>query len=123
MAKLIPDAILDLMLDQAEGTLLCVCSTQPTTYTQATDTYKLADVVIDSGDYTAANGDTSGRKNTIGAQSAVTIDTSGTAEHVAVVTTGDTTLRLVTTCTSQVLTAGGTVDIGSFAHELLDVTP
>ena len=122
MAKLIPDAILDLMLDQTEGTLLCVCSTQPTNYTEATATYKLADVVIDSGDYTAANGNVSGRKNTVAAQSAVTIDTSGTAEHVAVVTTGDTTLRLVTTCTSQVLTAGGTVDIGSFKHELLDVS-
>ena len=122
MAKVIPDAILDAMLDVAEGTILTVCSAEPTTYAEATSTYKLADVVIDSGDYTAANGDTSGRKNTIAAQTAVPIDSSGTATHVAVSTSGDSTLRLVTTCTSQALTSGGTVDIGAFKQELADPT-
>jgi hypothetical protein len=120
MAKAIPDAILDLMLDQAEGDRLCVCSAQPTTYTEAITTYKLAIVTIDSGDYTAANGDTSGRKNTIGAQNGVTIDSNGDATHVAVANSGDSSLRLVTTCTTQTLTAGGTVDIGTFKHELAD---
>ena len=122
MAKAIPDAILDAMLDAAEGTIICVCSAQPTTYAEATSTYKLADVVIDGTDYTAAAGDTSGRKNTIQAQSAVPIDSSGTATHVAVCLTASSSLRLITTCTSQALTSGGTVDIGSFKHELATPT-
>ena len=122
MAKVIPDAILDAMLDVTQGTILTVCSAEPTTYTEATSTYKLADVVIDATDYTAANGDTSGRKNTLQAQTAVPIDSSGTATHVAVSTSGDSTLRLVTTCTSQALTSGGTVDIGAFKQELADPT-
>ncbi len=122
MAKVIPDAAMDAMLDAVEGTIMCVCSAEPTTYAEATATYKLADVVIDGTDYTAAAGDTNGRKNTIQAQSAVPIDSSGTATHVAVCRTTGTLLLVVTTCTSQALTSGGTVDIGAWKHELADPT-
>ena len=122
MAKVIPDAILDAMLDAAEGTIMCVCSAEPTTYAELTSTYKLADVVIDGTDYTAANGDSSGRKNTIQAQAAVPIDSSGTATHVGVGRTTGSVLLVVTTCTSQALTSGGTVDIGAWKQELADPT-
>lgn len=122
MAKVIPDAILDAMLDAAEGTIMCVCSAEPTTYAELTSTYKLADVVIDGTDYTAANGDSSGRKNTIQAQSAVPIDSSGIATHVGVGRTAGSVLLVVTTCTSQALTSGGTVDIGAWKQELADPT-
>lgn len=117
MAKLIPDAIIDLMLTQAQGTTLLVCAGQPTDRATAL-TNALADVTIDSGDYTKANGDTSGRKNTIGQQSAITIDSSGDADHIAVI--DGTSLLLVTTCTTQTLTAGGTVTVPAFAHEIRD---
>ena len=88
MAKSASDAVLDGSLDIiATCTKLIVCSSQPTTYTEANATYALADIVIDGTDFTKANGDTNGRKVTIGAQSSVLIDTSGTAAHVALVIT------------------------------------
>lgn len=119
----------DLMLDAAlsyvdDGTLLTVCSAQPTTYTEASATYKLADVVMTAGagagDYTLANGDTSGRKLTVLQQSAVPIDTSGTATHVALSVSGSSTLLYVTTCTSQSLTSGGTVTVPAWDIEIAD---
>lgn len=120
MAKVIPDARLDVMLDQLEGTRIDVCSAEPTTYTEATSTYTLATTTLAGGDYTAANGDTSGRKNTIAAKTGVSITGSGTATHVCVTTSASSRIEFVTTCTSQALTSGGTVDIGSFKIELAD---
>lgn len=121
MAKHIPDATLDAMLDVTEGTELFYCSAQPTNYTEASSTYKLADAAISGANYAAANGDTSGRKNTITPPTGTAIDTTGTCTHVAICS-GGTTLRLVTTCTSQALTSGGTVTGNAFDHELGDPT-
>lgn len=123
MAKFAVDAVLDGTLDvYATATKLIVCSAQPTTYTEANSTYALADVVIDSGDFTKANGDTSGRKVTVGAQSGVLIDASGTATHVVLVITASSTLLGGTTCTSQALTANGsnTVNVPAFDIEIAD---
>lgn len=118
MAKAIPTAILDLMLDQAEGDAVYVCSAEPTTYAEAATTYKLAGQTgLTGGDFTAAAGDVSGRKTTLAAKNGVSITATGTATHVAI-TSGGTTLKRVTTCTSQALTSGGTVDIGAHKHEL-----
>lgn len=118
MAKYIPDAILDAMLASFVGDNVHVCSAQPTTYTEAATTYKLATKAITSGNYALANGSVSGRKNTLTPPTAATISTGGTATHVAV--TSGTTLIAVTTCTSQALTQNGTVDIGAFALEIGD---
>ena len=123
MAKAIPDAILDKTLDEiATATKQVLCSAQPTTYAEANSTYALADIVIDSGDFTKANGDTSGRKVTIGAQTGVLIDTSGTGTHIALIRTADSTLIYVTTCTSQAVTANGsnTVNMPAWDIELAD---
>lgn len=118
MAKEIPLVIIDDMLDLAEGDQLHICSAQPTTFTEATTTYQLATFTVTGGDYTKANGDVSGRKNTLAALVGATIDNTGTATHAAVTLSGDSSLRLVTTTTSQLLTAGGTVDTSAFAHEI-----
>lgn len=123
MAKAIPDAILDKTLDEiATATKQVLCSAQPTTYAEANATYALADIVIDGTDFTKANGDTSGRKVTIGAQSGVLIDTSGTGTHIALIRTADSTLIYVTTCTSQAVTANGsnTVNMPAWDIELAD---
>jgi hypothetical protein len=119
MAKWANDSVMDAALDVvATGTILTVCSTQPTTRTEAVTTYKLADVVIDSGDFAKANGDTSGRKLTIASQTSVAVDTSGTAAHIAVC--DGTNLLYVTTCTSQVLTAGNVLTIPAWKIEISD---
>ena len=122
MAKSITDAVLDAMLAAAEGDRISVCSAEPTTGTQAATTYFLAGTTLTGGDFTKANGDTSGRKNTLAAKNGVSITNTGTATHVAIYDNTGPTLKRVTTCTSQALTAGGTVDIGSHKHELADPT-
>lgn len=120
MAKTVHDDVLDGafdVLDQAD--LMTVCAGQPTTRTEAITTFKLADIAMTPNtDYTKANGTVSGRKVTVAAKSGVTVDTSGTADHVALVDA--TRLLYVTTCTSQALTAANTVNFPAWAVELED---
>lgn len=122
MAKTVHDDVLDgafLVLD--DGNIMTACSAQPTTRTEAVTTYALADVAMTpTTDYTKANGDVSGRKVTMAAKSAVPIDTSGTATHIAIC--DGTRLLYVTTCTSQALTSGGTVDFPAWDVEIADPT-
>lgn len=125
MAKLLPDARMDEMLNQiirAKTTRVTVCSTQPTTYTEAITTYMLAAKTgVTSTYYTLADGDTSGRKLTIAAINTVSVTNSGTAAHVAHVSSTGSLLLFVTTCTSQALTAGNTVNIPTHDLELRDL--
>lgn len=129
MAKNIPLSIIDLMTDLCEGDQLHICTSQPTTYQEAVNTpsdvpagFRLATFTVTGANYTKANGDVSGRKNTLAALTGATIDHSGTAQHAAATTSGDTTLRLVTTTSNQALTAGGTVDTSAFDHEIQQAT-
>lgn len=124
MGKSVHDDVLDGAFNIIKNncTRMTVCSTQPTTYTEANATYALADVTMASGDFTLADGDTNGRKVTVAAKSAVPIDASGTAAHVALLDVSNTKLLLVTTCTSLALTAGGTVDIPAWDDEIADPT-
>ena len=123
MAKLVADAVLDAALQYLEDNVIemIACSTQPTTYAEATTTYALADVVLAPSDFTGpANGDTSGRKTTINAKTGITVDNSGTFGHVALCS--GSVLLYVTTGTSQVLTAGNTVDFPAWDIEIADPT-
>ena len=128
MGKLIPDARLDVFLDAIanECTRVTICSTQPTTYTEANSTFALADVTVTAGvgngDFTKGDGDTNGRKLTLLQQTNVTIDTSGTAQHIALLDVSGTELLAVTTCTSQAVTAGNTATINAFDIEISDAT-
>ena len=115
MAKNVPDGIIDLMLDQAEGTNIHICSAQPANYAGIAAVMLAQAVIV--GAYTAAAGDVSGRKNTLPAQTGITITNSGTANHV-VVSDGTSILYMITTCTSQALVAAGTVDTNAIAHEI-----
>lgn len=122
MAKYVLPAVLDAALNEvAKGTILTVCSAQPTTHAEATATYALADVALTSGtgagaDFVLANGDVSGRKLTVTTQSDIPVDTAGTANHVAVCDA--TRLLYVTTCTAQALTAGNTVTVPAWDIEI-----
>ena len=99
-----------------------VCSTQPTTYAEATSTYMLADNNgLTSTDLALNDGDTSGRKITLSEQATLTIDASGTAAHIAWWGSSGSTLLFVTTCTTQVLTTGGTVTIPAHDFEIRDL--
>jgi len=122
MAKTVNDTVLDGafdILDQAD--LMTACNAQPTTFTEAITTFKLADVAMTPNtDFTKNDGDTNGRKVTVAAKSAVPIDTSGTAVYIALTKSAGSVLLYVTTCTSQALTSGGTVDFPAWDVEIAD---
>src|SRR3990172_616195 len=110
MAKSVHNDVLDgafLALDAAD--IMTACNAEPTTRTEAITTFKLADVAMTPvTDYTISNGDTNGRKVRVAAKSGVAVDTTGTATHVALCDASN--LLYETTCTSQLLTSGNTVD-------------
>lgn len=111
MAKYMPDAIIDLMLDViGAATELCICSTQPTTYAEAHTTYMLAAHVLAGGDFSKANGDTSGRKLILAAQNGFSVTNDGNAQHYALTITGSSALLLVGTLTAQQVYSGNTVN-------------
>jgi len=124
MAKYQNDLMLDAAFDwvRARVTGISVCSTQPTTYAQAYTTYALAKTAITSTGLTVADSTTSGRKMTVAAKSAVSVTASGTAAHIALFGSTGSTLLLVTTCTTQALTSGNTVNIPSWKDNIADAT-
>lgn len=122
MGKSVNDAVLDAALNYLKNnvTRMTLCSAEPTTYAEGNATYALADVTLAAGDFAVANGDVSGRKITVAAKSAVPVDSTGTATHVALLDVSGTALLFVTTCTSQGVSSGGTVDFGSWKDEIAD---
>lgn len=119
MAKFAATSVLDALLDKvATGTTMTVCSTQPTTRTEAVTTYALASVTVASGDFTKAAGSPNGRQVTVAAKSGVAVTASGTALHVAICDASN--LLYVTTVTSQALTSGNTVTIPSWKVTVAD---
>lgn len=122
MAKSVHNDVLDAALNYIKDncTRLVVCSAEPTTFAEANATYALADVTVDSTDFTVADGDTSGRKVTVAAQTGVSVDTSGTVTHVALLDVDDSKLLYVTTSPSQGVSSGGTVDVGAWDVEIAD---
>lgn len=124
MAKSASNLVLDApadVIDQCDKQV--ACSAEPTTYTEANATFALADAAMTPDtDYTKADGDVSGRKVTMAAKNGVTVDTTGTATHIALIRTADTTLRFVTTCTNQPLTAANTMNFPAWKVETRDPT-
>jgi hypothetical protein len=122
MAKFLHDDILDagLALIKANGTRLCVCSTQPTTYTEAITTYKLAIKTITTTDFTGPADDTSGRKLTANAATGMTVDADGDAVYVAVCDSVNSKLLAVTSITLQTLYTGNTCDVAAFKINIPD---
>lgn len=122
MAKFVLANVLDAALNYIDSNMNAqnVNSSQPTTRTEAVTTFMLATVAMTAADGTLANGDTSGRKHTYTAKSGISVTNSGTATHVSI--TSATELLLVTTCTSQAISTGGTVDIPSWKYEINNPT-
>jgi hypothetical protein len=125
MAKFLDDTVFDAALGILDNSnKQTVTSAQPANFAGIA-AVALADNVITAGagggDWSAiANGDASGRKITMAAQTSITIDGSGTATHVCY--DNGSTLLGVTTCTSQALVAAGTVDVPAHDFELTDPT-
>jgi len=123
MGKQAPDATIDAMFDYIDQcNVMHVCSAEPANYAGIAAVSLASVALTPDTDFTKANGDTSGRKVTVAAKSGVSVTASGTATHIAIARSTDSTLRYVTTCTSQALTSGNTVNIPAWKIEVADPT-
>lgn len=98
---------------------MTACSAAPANYAGIA-AVALATATVAPGDFSVGNGDTSGRKVTIAAKNGVTIDVSGTANHV--VLHDNSSIRgYVTEADPLALTAGpgNTVNFPSWKIEIL----
>lgn len=96
-----------------------ICSQAPTTFTEATSTYTLGDATATITGPT--DGDTSGRKVTIGAVTDAAVDSSGTANHYAVSNQTDSVLLVVGELASaQSVTSGNTFSLTAVDIEIPD---
>jgi hypothetical protein len=124
MAKMATDATIDGGLNYIAGNAkkIFVCTTAAiSTYADAASNYNLTSgVAVTSTHFVIGDGDASGRKIAVQAQSSLSVSTSGTAGHVAV--TSSDTLILATTCTTQALTSGNTVTVPTWDIEIADPT-
>ena len=114
----IMDAALDVI---ATSVMLRVCSgTNNPADRAGAIAATLADVVIDTSDFTKANGDVSGRKVTVAQQANIPIDASGDASCVTL--DDGTTVLYVIPATVQALTSGGSVTSPAFDIEIASPT-
>jgi hypothetical protein len=116
----------DTMLDEALNWVktnmdaIYVCSSQPTTYSHASSSYKLAGAAHtisgSPGDYA------SGRQISVTAKSSISCSGTGSAQHVAL--TGSIssvqTLLYVTTCSTKALTSTDKVNVPAWNIKLAD---
>ena len=118
MAKFAPNGFYTNGLGYAAGAnVMHICSSQPATYAAAVSA-SLADVAMSSGDFTEGTGDVSGRKLTVAAKNAVTVNASGDGTHIVLADSVGETLRYITTCTTQTLTAGNTMNFLTWDIEI-----
>ena len=139
MGKNVHDNMLDAALNYLKnnGTRLVVLTSEPTgasAYTNAqtakdSSGFRLAEATISASDYTGpANGDSSGRKIAVNAQSSMSINgvaSSANATHVSVVkyhasSASSQLVLYTTTCTSQNLTGGNKVNTPAWDIEIRD---
>jgi len=121
--KIAPDGMIDAALDFVAGAnYYCICSGSPATFADTYTNLMLARTPIASGSFTKADAAGGGRKITVAAKTGISITNSGTALAVGLVEASSSTLRYVTTCTSQALVAGGTVDTNAFVITIGDPT-
>lgn len=118
----IMDAALDIVISRSEK--MIACKAYPTTYAQAiSTTHYLAQTNVSSADFTKANGDTSGRKVTVGQKTNVTVSATGSVNHIVLANASGTSIIYVTEVSvSQVLTSGNTMTFNVFDIEIGDPT-
>lgn len=117
------DAVIDGGLDYiaANTTRVHVCSAEPANYAGIAAVL-LAQYTVTSGNFTKANGDTSGRKITLGALSGNTATAAGNGSHIAF-SNGSDTLYGVISGDGDAIANGQQVDIAAVdVWEIADPT-
>src|SRR5690554_3371036 len=108
MAKRVHDDMLDgaLLIIKNNCDRMTACTGEPASFSEANvgGAKFLADVAMGSGDFVLGDGVTSGRRVAVAQKSGITVDHSGTVDHVALLDTVNERLLYVTTCAAQALT-------------------
>jgi hypothetical protein len=123
MGKRIHDDVMDTALDDIadNGDILHICSAEPANYAGIA-AISLGSTAITTGDgggdYTIANGDTSGRKLTLGVQT-ITPSGSGNVTHLVIADVGGTAIKAITTCTSFAVVVA--VDISVAQYDVWEI--
>ncbi len=118
MGKWVADQVLDGALAViSTATRMVAVNGQPESYAAAWNG-RLAEIALGSADFSIGQGETSGRRIVLSAKENATVLANGTADHVALLHTGDEQLLYVTTCPPQVLGAGGAVSFEGWSVEI-----
>lgn len=96
---------------------IVVLDAQITTYASIAAGTLAATALVDAN-LTEAPGAVSGRRLNVAAFNAISISASGDATHVAIVDDDADVVQYITTCTTQTLTAAGTVTIPTWGIEV-----
>jgi hypothetical protein len=129
-SKFAPDAALDAFLDYIAGStgmIVCSGASNPANRAAAltaglTGGSTPAFTTMTGGDFTKADeaGSPYGRSVTVAAKSGIEVATTGDA--TCVVLADGTNIRYITTCTTQTLTDGNTVNIPAWKVQIGDPT-
>jgi hypothetical protein len=124
MAAYIHDNVLDAALDYIDDNVenLYICSAEPTTFAEASSTYKLGTKATPSVG-SPTNGDSTGRKIVVSAVTDGTVSATGTATWVAL-TDDSASLLLVAQelSSSQGVTSGNTFTLTEWDITIPDPT-
>ena len=128
MTKTVIDSAHDALLLQVvqSASHLVINDAAPANFAAAVGANALGSIAISpgdgGGDFTLANGDTSGRKYTLAQQTGISINSTGNANHVSIVNSAAAALLVTTELTSQSVTLGNTATVNAFDHEVGDPT-
>jgi hypothetical protein len=123
MAGFVSNDVMDVMLQYVKdnGDTINLCSTLPTTFIEATSTYMLAQGALTNADYTLADGDVSGRKVTLAAQSGLVVSVQGTTAYAAITDSIGSDLLICIPCGALLLYVGNTANTTASDWEIQDV--
>lgn len=83
----------------------------------------LGDIAFTSANITGPTDNGTAREQSYNAMSAINVDASGNATHVCLVKDSATAeLLVVTTCPTQAVTSGNTMNTAAFIHAVAEVT-
>ena len=125
MAKAIHSAVIKYALSYIRENCnrMFICSTQPTTATMASNTHMLASVSMTTANMSVSAA-VSGAHLTVSTMLSNNVSVTGEGCHVVLCDCSAVVSKVLccTTCTSQTLTAGNTVNVPQWSYTINDPT-
>lgn len=122
MAKTIDNNSQDAQLNDIKnnGNLVVLLSAQATTFNEANSTFRLASAAIAAADFGAlvAGAAAGSRRLNVPARNGAAVSTGGTGNHVAVIDTVNSRVKLQTSTPAQAVSQGGTADIAAWTYDV-----